>query len=63
LTAAQFEVERSEMPDFIREQLERLSAKRTMPRQSTESVKRAEIDVAEVEKQLKGQSDPINEWF
>jgi len=51
------------MPDFIREQLERLSAKRTMPRQSTESVKRAEIDVAEVEKQLKGQSDPINEWF
>jgi len=55
LTAAQFEVERSEMPGFIREQLERLSAKRTMPRQLTESVKRAEIDVAAVERQLKVQ--------
>ncbi len=63
VTAAQFEVERSEIPDFIREKLERLSAKRTMPRQSTEAAKRAEIDVAQVERQLKGQLDPIDEWF
>lgn len=63
VSAADFEVERSEIPESVRELLRQLAAKRTMPKQSTESAKRAEIDVAQVERQLKGQSDPIDEWF
>ncbi len=64
VSAADFEVERSKIPDFIREQLERLSAKRTMPRQSTEAAKRAEIDVVAVERQLKGQDSlEVDDWF
>jgi len=64
VNAADFEVERSEMPDFFREQLARLSVKRTMPKQSTESAKRAEIDIAEVERQLKGQDSlEDDDWF
>ena len=64
VSAADFEVEPSKMPDFIREQLERLSAKRTMPRQSTEAAKRAEIDVQAIERQLKGQDSLEDDaWF